>query len=146
MDAVTLQFFAGLLALIAVAGCERKSSVAIVLEKEYIPARGSIPPAPGPAMTAAPTTTPAQDSREMAPDEIAVDGIVMKPEMRGTIRDPRATTDEQWLGKVLTTGNGRTFNVFTNKTRFDKLRTGDRVRISYRVGKYTNSVWAADFE
>ena len=63
MDAVTLRFFAGLLALIAVAGCERKSSVAIVLEKEYIPARGSIPPAPGPAMTAAPTTTPAQDSR-----------------------------------------------------------------------------------
>jgi len=34
----------------------------------------------------------------MADDEIDVDGYVMKPELRGTSRDPRALHHEQWLG------------------------------------------------
>ncbi len=38
--------------------------------------------------------------RPMADDEIAVDGYVMKPEVRGTSRDPRAVNSaEQWLVK-----------------------------------------------
>jgi hypothetical protein len=36
----------------------------------------------------------------MADDEIAVDGYVMKPEVRGTSRDPRALKHEQWMVKV----------------------------------------------
>ncbi len=82
----------------------------------------------------------------MAPDEIEVDGVVMKAEVRGTSRDPRASAEEQWLITVRTTHNGRTFNVHADKAHFDKLHTGDHVRVSYRVGKYTGTVWSADFE
>ena len=45
----------------------------------------------------------------MADDEIAVDGYVMKPEVRGTSRDPRALSHEQWIVKVRMLSNGRTF-------------------------------------
>jgi hypothetical protein len=82
----------------------------------------------------------------MAPDEISVDGFVMKAEVRGTSRDPRATTDEQWRVRVRTTDGGRTFNLHADKAQFETLRAGDRVKVSYRVGKYTGTVWASDLE
>ena len=139
-----LRFLAGLFVLVALVGCERKHSETIVLEKEHIAVQAPTPAA-SPAITAD-TPTPAPEPREMAPDEIEVDGVVMKAEMRGTSRDPRASADEQWLIKVRTTDNGRTFNVHADKAHFDKLHTGDHVQVSYRVGKYTGTVWSADFE
>lgn len=81
----------------------------------------------------------------MAPDEIAVDGVVMKKAVRGTSRDQRATTDERWIVKVRT-DNGRIFNLHSDKTRFEKLHAGDRVHVVYRVGKYTGTVWSSDLE
>jgi hypothetical protein len=88
---------------------------------------------------------PEPEPREMAPDEIAVDGVVMKKAVRGTSRDPRASEHEQWIVKVQTTA-GRIFNVPADQPRFDKLRVGDRVQVVYRVGKYTGTVWSADLE
>jgi hypothetical protein len=44
-------------------------------------------------------------------DEITVDSYVMRPEVRGTNRDPRALNAEQWLVKVRMIDSGRTFNV-----------------------------------
>ncbi len=82
----------------------------------------------------------------MADDEIAVDGHVMKPEVRGTSRDPRALKDEQWLVKVRMLDNGRTFQVPADQAQWEKLRENDRVKIKYRTGKYTGTIWAAEIE
>lgn len=144
------QVLVGLIVAATLAGCERKHSEAIVLEKEHIAVQA---PTPTPTDSVSPTVsagTPApeaaEEPREMAPDEIAVDGVVMKAAVRGTDRDPRASADEQWIVKVRTTDNGRTFNVHSDKTHFEKVHAGDRVQVVYRVGKYTGTVWSSDFE
>jgi len=70
----------------------------------------------------------------------------MKQEVRGTSRDPRALKDEQWLVKVRILDNGRTFQVPADRAQWEKLRENDRVRVKYRTGKYTGSVWTAEIE
>lgn len=150
--------------MIGLTGCEKKSGEAVVLAKEHIDARlpnaetpnaaVALPresPGGGQGTTRARTQsesepTPDVEIREMADDEIAVDGYVMKPEVRGTGRDPRALKDEQWIVKVRMLGNGHTFQVLADRAQWEQLRENDRVRVRYRTGKYTGTVWAAEIE
>ena len=87
---------------------------------------------------------PNEQPRPIGDKEITVDGYVMKPEVRGTSRDPRALKDEQWLVKVRIIHDGRTFNIQTDQGQFDKVKEGDRVQVRYRIGKYTKTVWGAE--
>jgi len=64
--------------IIAVTGCEKKRGEAVVIAKEHIDA--ALPTAETPNAQSA--TTPEAELRPMADDEIAVDGYVMKPEVR----------------------------------------------------------------
>jgi hypothetical protein len=121
-----------------VTGCQKKEGEAVVLSKEHIAAAE-----PAKSSKSASEMTP-PPVREMARDEIAVDGVVMKTRDRGTSRDPRAFQDEQWLVKVQVIGGGRTFNVPAERPQFDKLKEGDRVHVRYSVGKYTDTVWGAE--
>jgi hypothetical protein len=130
------------LLLIGLSGCEKKSGQAVVLAKEHIDA--ALPTAETPNAQSAPS--PDEQLRPMADDEIAVDGYVMKPEARGTSRDPRALSHEQWIVKVRMLENGRTFQVPADQTKWEKLRENDRVKVRYRTGKYTGTVWAAEIE
>jgi hypothetical protein len=130
------------LVVIAVTGCEKNSGQAVVLAKEHIAA--ALPTAETPKAESAPS--PDEQLRPMADDEIAVDGYVMKPEARGTSRDPRALKHEQWIVKVRMVDNGRTFQVPADQAKWEKLRENDRVKIKYRTGKYTGTVWAAEIE
>jgi len=146
------------LSIITGTRCEKHSGEAVVLAKEHIDA--ALPNAKTPNMsltgwqsTARPTRARAESSlgpdveiRPMADDEIAVDGYVMKPEVRGTSRDPRALKDEQWPVKVRMLENGRTFQVPADQAKWEKLRENDRVKVRYRTGKYTGTVWAAEIE
>jgi hypothetical protein len=128
--------------VMAVTSCEKQSGEAVVLAKEYIDAalpiaeRSKVESEPGPTA----------EVRPMANDEIAVDGYVMKPEARGTSRDPRALQHEQWIVKVRMLDNGRTFQVPADQAKWEKLRENDRVKVRYRTGKYTGTVWAAEIE
>lgn len=143
-----LRFVLGLVAIFWLSGCEKQSGEAVVLAKEHIAAALPISetsPA-GPAMSPNEISTSAEQPRPIGDDEITVDGYVMKPEVRGTSHDPRALKDEQWLVKVRMIHDGRTFNVQTEQGQFDKLKEGDRVRVSYRLGKYTKTVWDAEIE
>ena len=79
----------------------------------------------------------------LAADEIVVDQYVMKKDARGTSRDPRAQREEQWLVDVELTDGGRRFKVWSDKAQFERLKPGDRVQVTYRVGKYTRTVWHA---
>ena len=130
------------LLMIGATGCEKKSGEAVVLAKEHIDA--ALPTAETPNVKSA--ATPDEQLRPMADDEIAVDGYVMKPEVRGTSRDPRASKDKQWLVKVRMLDNGRTFQVPADQAKWEKLRENDRVKVRYRTGKYTGTVWAAEIE
>jgi len=128
--------------IIAVTGCEKKRGEAVVIAKEHIDA--ALPTAETPNAQSA--TTPEAELRPMADDEIAVDGYVMKPEVRGTSRDPRALKDEQWIVKVRMLDDGRTFQVPADQGKWEKLRENDRIKVRYRTGKYTGTVWAAEIE
>ena len=130
------------LVTVGMVGCEKKSGDAVVLAKEHIAA--ALPIAERPNAQSAPT--PEEQPRPIADDEITVDGYVMKPEARGTSRDPRALKAEQWLVKVRTIDGGRTFNVQSEQAQFDKLKEGDRVKVRYRIGKYTKTVWGSEIE
>ena len=130
------------LLLICFTGCEKNSGEAVVLAKEHIDA--ALPTAETPSAES--TLNPDEQLRPMADDEIAVDGYVMKPEARGTSRDPRAFRNEQWIAKVRILDTGRTFQVPANQAKWEKLRENDRVKVRYRTGKYTGTVWAAEIE
>jgi hypothetical protein len=130
------------LAILSLAGCQKKDGEAVVIAKEHIAA------APAQTKTAGnstPTAGPSEgQTREMTKDEIAVDGYVMKREDRGSPRDPRALPEEQWVIKVRLIGVGRTFNVPADKRQFERFKEGDQVHVRYSVGKYTDTVWAAE--
>jgi len=139
--AIVLGYVVALL-LIGFTGCDKKSGEAVVLAKEHIDA--ALPTTETPNAE----STPDRDEqlRPMADDEIVVDGYVMKAEARGTSRDLRAMKHEQWIVKVRMVDNGRTFQVPTDQAKWEKLRENDRVKVRYRTGKYTGTVWGAEIE
>ena len=152
---ILLGFAAGLIMILAFAGCSRKSGQAAVLEKEHIAAR-EITPTPAAQQSASPgepTPSPGQlapereyKPRMLAKDEIVVDTYVMKRDARGTSRDPRAMRGEQWIVRVQMIDDLRRLDVHTDQPHFDHVRVGDRVKVSYRQGKYTGTVWAAEID
>src|SRR6266513_3759652 len=130
------------LVMVGMVSCEKESGDAVVLAKEHLAA--TLPIAETPNAQSAPT--PDEQPRPIADDEITVDGYVMKPEARGTSRDPRALKAEQWLVKVRMIDDGRTFNVNAEQAQSDKLKEGDRVKLRYRIGKYTKTVRGSEIE
>ena len=62
------------------------------------------------------------------------------------IKDERATNHEQWIVKVRMLDNSRTIEIHADRAQWDKLRENDRVKVTYRVGKYTGTVWDAEIE
>ena len=151
---VVLGFIIGMAVLTGFSGCSKKSGKAVVLEKEHIAVR-EIGPTPAPDQAATPGVVTAsspeptpryEEARELAEDEIDVDTYVMKKDARGTSRDPRATTDEQWIVRVQMISGLRRIKVQTDKAHWDKVKIGDQVNVSYREGNYTGTVWASEIE
>ncbi len=62
------------------------------------------------------------------------------------IKDERATNHEQWIVNVRIRGNGRAIEVRADRAQWEKLRENDRVKVTYRMGKYTGTVWDAEIE
>jgi hypothetical protein len=134
--------------VLSLASCAKKRGEAIVVEKEHIDA-AEIKPSPTPGSSPAISSSPANEEsavREMAPDEIDVDSYVMKKEVRGTSKDPRAGTDEKWLVKVRLVEGGRGFNIHTDRAHYEKVKVGDRIKVRYSEGKYTGTVWGSEIE
>jgi hypothetical protein len=138
----------GLLTLSIFTSCDKKSGDAVVLSKEHIAAR-EVTPTPTSGATATPSPSPAKEKetyRELRKDEIVVGQVVMRAVDRGTSRDPRAMNDEQWIVKVEMIHDLRKIDIHADKSQFEKLKEGDRIKVSYRVGKYTNTVWGAEIK
>ena len=139
------------LVLVAFPGCWKKTGMAEVLEKEHIaaaepsptPTTQESPPLAKPS----PTESPGENwEPKLAPDEIVVDGTVMKKDVRGTSRDPRARDNEQWMVKLQMLSDLRQLTAFPDKARWEKLKVGDRVKVTYQQGKYTGSIWSVSIE
>lgn len=157
---VLLRVALALVAAATISSCTKNLGEAVVLEKEHIDAAEPSPtPPPSPVTTltenparpepvtspeASPSDEPVQT--ELAPDEIAVDTYVMKKNVRGTSKDPRASTQEQWLIKVEAIQDGKRFTIHADRAHFLKYKVGDRVRVRYKVGNYTGTVWDARIE
>jgi|SRR4029453_5220617 hypothetical protein len=62
------------------------------------------------------------------------------------IKDARATNREQWIVKVRMRDNGRTIEVRADRAQWEKLHENDQVNVTYRVGKYTGTVWDAEIK
>jgi hypothetical protein len=132
----------GLAIVFFLAGCAKKRGEAIVVAKEHIDV-AEIKPSPSPG------ASPVNEEpviREMASDEIDVDGVVMKKNVRGTSKDPRAGSEEKWLLRVEMVEVSRSFNIYTDRARYDKLKVGDRIKVRYSEGKYTGTVWGSEIE
>lgn len=61
------------------------------------------------------------------------------------IKDERATDHEQWIVKARMVDNRR-IEVRADRAQWEKLRENDRVKVTYRVGKYTGTVWDAEID
>jgi hypothetical protein len=62
------------------------------------------------------------------------------------IKDERATNHEQWIVKVRMLDNSRTIPVRANRGQWERLRENDRVKVAYRTGKYTGTIWDAEIK
>jgi hypothetical protein len=62
------------------------------------------------------------------------------------IKDERATDREQWIVKVRMRDNGRRIEVHSDRAQWEKLRENERVKVTYRIGKYTGTVWGAEIQ
>jgi len=128
---------------LALAACSRKSGEAVVLEKEHIAAAEITSPTPAPASAA---NDEAETVRELKPGEIVVGGYVMEQGVRGTGKDPRALTSEQWLVRVQLISGGRKIDVHANREQYEKVKAGDHVGLTYREGNYTGTIWSAEIK
>ncbi len=137
-------FVLQLIFVFGLAGCDKKSGEAVVIEKEHIAAREIPEPSTSQSETNTTETPPGESERPIRPDEITVDQYVMTKDERGTGKDPRALDHEQWIVKVRMMTDGRQFNAQVDQSKWDKLNAGDRVQVTYRIGKYTKTVWGAD--
>jgi len=141
--------------LLSFAGCSRKRGEAVVLEKEHI-AAAEIPEtpsaSPGNSIT---SPTPASASaandetetaRDLKPGEIVLNGYLMDKDVRGTSKDPRALTNEQWIVRVKLISGGRKIDVHADRRQYEKVKAGDSVEVTYREGKYTGTIWSAEIK
>lgn len=152
-------FVACLFVIIAFPGCSKKSGEAIVAEKEYIAAGEeretptAVTSSPEPNASALnPATSPSESvdredyaAKPLAEDEIMVESYVMKKAVRGTSKDPRAYPGlEQWRITIRMVAGGRHFMVQAKQAQYERLKVGDRVKVRYREGNYSGTVWSAE--
>lgn len=150
---ISVRICAAFIVLLGTGGCTKKVGDAVVLEKEHI-AAAEPTPSPTPATTSkeiaavTPSPTPSTEptQTELAPDEIVVDTYVMKKNVRGTSKDPRASSQEKWLMKVEMIQDRRRFTILADRAHFLKCKVGDRVRVRYKEGNYTGTVWDSQIE
>jgi hypothetical protein len=142
-----------LLVSLGVGGCTKKVGDAVVLEKEHIDAAEPSPtPLPITSSSEIAVTSPSATASteplqtELAPDEIVVDTYVMKKNVRGTSKDPRASSQEKWLMKVEMIQGRRRFTILADRGHFLKYKVGDKVRVRYKEGNYSGTVWDSQIE
>jgi hypothetical protein len=116
------------LALVVLSACVKKGGEAIVVGKEYKPSAEII-------------ESPADDETERTPAEGAASSRAEESPIPAT--SPRMS-EEEWILSVQMVADQRWIDVRVDKARWEKLREGDRVKVTYREGKYTGTTYSAE--
>lgn len=53
---------------------------------------------------------------------------------------------ERWIVNVQMIADLRRLSVQTDQPHWGKVKIGDRIKITYRQGKYTGTVWDAEID
>ena len=107
--------------LVVLAGCVKKGGDAVVMGKEHI------------------ESVPIVDA-EVEPEEGGTPAASVAPTAPAAPR----MTDERWVVSVRMEADQRWLDINVSKTHWEKLKEGDRVKVTYREGKYTGTAWAAE--
>ncbi len=62
------------------------------------------------------------------------------------VKDERATNYEQWIVEVRMLDNNRAISLRADRGQWERLRENDRVKVAYRTGKYTGTIWDAEIK
>ena len=114
---IVFLFFVAALTLCSLAAGAKKIGDAVVLGKEHIP------PA---ELSVSPNEQASPNSAEPSATPL------MRP--------------EQWLVQVEMVTDLKKVDVQAERSRWEALRKGDRVHVTYRQGKYTGTVWSAELD
>jgi len=117
-------------------GCDRHSGEAIVRGKEHIPVAEVVP---------SPAARGTQSADQATPDATIVTEDSGSA-VRGTNKDPRAVDHEQWIVSVEMVKDLRRIEVRVDQPRWKALKIGDRVKVTYKIGRYTGTVWDSAIE
>jgi len=117
-------------------GCDRHSGEAIVRGKEHIPVAEVVP---------SPAASGTQSADQATPDATIVTEDSGSA-VRGTNKDPRAVDHEQWIVSVEMVKDLRRIEVRVDQPRWKALKIGDRVKVTYKIGRYTGTVWDSAIE
>lgn len=129
---------------LALSSCEKRSGEAVVLSKECIPI-AEVSPTPGEQPSSSEVGVEAEPSSSSLPDE-EVASENEGPDLRGTSKDPRAVDHEQWIATVRMVSDRRVVEVRVGEQRWSALKEGERVKVRYKVGKYTGTIWSSELE
>ncbi len=64
--------------------------------------------------------------------------------VEGTEWKEREMDHEQWLVTVEFEAGGRKTDAPVDKSQWDALKNGDRVRVNYSEGQYSHTIWGID--
>jgi hypothetical protein len=117
-------------------GCDRHSGEAIVRGKEHIPV-AEVVPSPATSGTAS-ADQPTPGATIVTEDSGSA--------VRGSNKDPRAVDHEQWIVSVEMVKDLRRIEVRVDQPRWEALKIGDRVKVTYKIGRYTGTVWDSAIE
>ncbi len=121
-----------MIALLMLAGCWKQSGEAVVVGKDYIPA---IEINEMPNESPLPETTPEGSTPANTPDTDEEEDYAYVDPM-GPPMDPRALKHEQWIVRVQMVVDRRQMDVRLEPARWETLKQGDRVHVTYHQGRY----------
>ncbi len=81
-----------------------------------------------------------------AGEAVVIGDYVAAAKQGEQIKDERATNHEQWIVKIRMLDNSRTIQVRADRGQWERLRENDRVKVAYRTGKYTGTIWDAEIK
>ena len=79
-----------------------------------------------------------------AEDDSAAEEVTPRPAASPAQSGSPRMTAEQWVVSVQMVADQRWIDVRVDKARWEKLKEGDRVKVTYREGKYTGTAWGAE--
>jgi hypothetical protein len=77
-------------------------------------------------------------------EAIVVDKEYIAAATEETKSQERVLDHPQWIVKVRMVADRRRVDVHVEQPEFDRIKTGDRLNVTYHEGKYTGTIWGAE--